>query len=101
MINRKTLKLLLEEVEQEHIMEEVAKGLTHVVQLVAHKIAKKYASSAYDIDNTSEDQIEQHKKIINTFLDVFRRELDSETFSKKPEGINTRMIANEFDKLIK
>jgi len=96
MKNNKALTLLLEEVEKEHLMEEVAHGIAHIVQLVAHKIAQKYVT--LDPENFSEEEEAKYIETVREFKKIVQERISLPTH--KPEGINTKMIANEFDKLI-
>lgn len=97
MNKNKALTLLLEEVEKKHLMEEVAHGIAHVVQLVAHKIAQKYVP--LDVDNFSEEEEKKYMETVREFKRIAQERINLPTH--KPEGIDTKMIANEFNKFIK
>lgn len=92
------IKLILEQIENDSVLagtdeqkqetlDEVASAIAHVTQKVAHKLAGKYASSD-----------DEYIQIIKSFVGVVHRKIDQGAI--KPEGINLKMISDEFNKII-
>jgi len=110
MKHNKHLKLILENIDsdellkgssdsdQEQLMKTVASGLVHVIQMVAHKVAVKYhpMDLSGDISDTEEDK---YMKTIDKFMEVVADKLHTGEIIP-PAEVNTKMISDEFDKVI-
>ena len=110
MKHNKSLKLILEQIEKDpllagsndsdkhHLMQAVASGLVHVVQMVAHKVAGKYYPLDLS-DEISSDQEEKYMDLIDDFMKVVADKLHTGEVIP-PKEVNTKMISDEFDKVI-